>query len=152
MFFLMTENIFSPARGLACAPDGSFWLNDSGNLRALHFSAGNSPTVIERFSSVPLFYSSAVNRTDPTRVMVNAIEFKIDYSKTLSPTNGSWQLVNNWAQPLVGLGSDPDQYRKYLGWATLSNGRTYGRLNNTLYELNSATGPRDTGLGANFGR
>src|SRR5262249_51449462 len=30
--------------------DGSFWLGDCGNCRALHFSAGNSPTYIEQMA------------------------------------------------------------------------------------------------------
>ena len=152
--FMFWANVGTGAWGpqgcVAYGVDGSFWLVDGGNCRVLHFSAGNSPTIIERIAYIPTLYTSGpLNRTDPTRLMVGYIEFAIDYTKPLSPTNGSWRLVNNWTQFFTSMGSQPDNYRTFLGWSTLSNGRTYGRVGASLYEL-TATGARDMGLGANF--
>ena len=74
---------------VAFAPNGSFWLGDVGNNRYLHFSAGNTPVITERFAYIPCSYSTKICRGDPTRILSNCLEFQIDYSKSLSPTNGT---------------------------------------------------------------
>lgn len=81
---------------ITCVPDGSFWVGDIGNYRYLHFSSGNSPTYIEQISCTPVAYSVRLCRGDSTRLFVDFLEYKIDYTKPLSPTNGSWTLANNW--------------------------------------------------------
>src|SRR5262249_23656645 len=117
------------------------------NYRNLHFSSGNSPTVIERFAYFPSFYSCRACRNDPTRIFGDYLEFQIDYTKSLSPTNGSWTLVNNW-----GFGYNTQTGNQYGGmkWVgTYSNGRTYAFEFGAggfwyCFEL-TATGRRDTG-------
>jgi hypothetical protein len=150
--FMFTEYIgFSgagnPVGYVAYEPDGSFWIGDSGNCRNLHFSSGNAPTLVNKVSWIPAFYSCRTCINDPTRIFAVFLEFKIDYSKPLSPTNGSWTLVNNWA-----YGTEPDQYAALQNVGTYSNGRTYGTYYRTtpqqerrIYELTS-TGRRDTGV------
>src|SRR5262249_47517225 len=77
-FMWQTTHWFSNGGGcIAVCQDGSFWVSDGGNYRNLHFSSGNSPTVIERFAYFPSFYSCRVCRNDPTRVFGDYLEFQI---------------------------------------------------------------------------
>src|SRR5262249_33519463 len=81
-FMFGTTHWFSDGGAyIAVCNDGSFWIGDGGNYRNLHFSAGNSPTVIERFAYFPSFYSCRVCRNDPTRVFGDYLEFQVVYSK-----------------------------------------------------------------------
>jgi hypothetical protein len=109
---------------LAYEADGSFWVQDSGNSRLQHYSANR--VFINRVMYLPTSYSVTVNRNDATRLFSDYLEFKIDYSKSLSPQNGSWTLVNNWGAMV------PDEWdRKYnrlKDVVTLKNGRTYALL------------------------
>jgi hypothetical protein len=125
--------------------DGSFWLGDPGNCRCLHFSAGNAPTYIEQIAFIPAFYACAVCYNDPTRVFVQYLEFKIDYTKPLAAGNGSWTLVNNWAEGILF-----DQYAAMRYVITASNGRTYVPVSGAIHELTSS-GRRLTGVVANYG-
>ncbi|UFH55522.1 FlgD immunoglobulin-like domain containing protein [Spirosoma sp. KNUC1025] len=70
--------------------DGSFWVGDSGNFRALHFSASRS--LLDCVMYVPTCYSSSVDGTNPSRVFAGFLEFAVDYSKSLgAPTApGNW--------------------------------------------------------------
>lgn len=134
--------------GLCFAPDGSFWLIDNGNYRHLHFSAGNSPTVIERTSYVPTVYSVATCRGDGTRVFGNFLEWQVDYSKPLDPANGSWTLVNNWSYGVDTVHFDLFYALRWVG--VYGNGRTYAALynsNNNHREIHELTpmGLRYTG-------
>lgn len=120
------------------APDASFWFGDAGNSRYMHFSSGNSPTFIENMSYFPLFYSAWVCRNDPTRVFGGYLEFKIDYTKTLQPGNGSWTLVNNW---FFGVPAGYNHYGAMRYTLTGTNGRTYVPIPapgpGTIFELTS---------------
>jgi hypothetical protein len=128
---------------LAFQADGSFWVGDNGNQRALHFSA--SRVYIDQVAFQRRLYNIAVDLNDPTRVFANYLEYAVDYNLALSPTNGSWTLVKNWG---YGITSD-NQFYKLRTVATLSNGRTYAfravTNDQEVVELTS-TGIRNTGV------
>ncbi|WP_254448781.1 RICIN domain-containing protein [Spirosoma rhododendri] len=129
---------FSDASGgindtfVAFAPDGSFWVGDSGNYRVQHYSAGRS--YIDRIMYLQNNYSSFIDQNNPNRLFAEFLEFAVDYSKPLGGTNGSWTLVKNWraAMPANYFESltinhtyITNIFRDVL---TLSNGRVYGFL------------------------
>ncbi len=114
-----TNSIFT---FITFAPDGSFWVGDTGNYRAQHYTSGQ--TFIDRIMYMGRFYASSVDPNNTSRVFGDFLEFHIDYSKPLSPTNGSWTLVNNWAYNIASGYNSP--YFRIYNVTTLSNGRTYG--------------------------
>ena len=111
---------------LAFQSDGSFWVGDNGNFRALHFSVSRG--YLESVMYVPTTYSSNVDGTNPSRVFAGFLEFSVDYSKPLAGANGSWKLVRNWSINVPG--KYQGQFDILRGVATLSNGRTYASLKN----------------------
>jgi len=108
------------------AADGTFWVSDADNHRALHFSG--SQAYLEEIMYQPFSYSATVDLTDPTRVFNQFLEFKVDYSKPLSQ---AWTLVTNWAANV-----DTNHFNGnggamgILDVITLTNGRTYGLIYN----------------------
>ena len=100
------------------APDGSFWVGDSGNRRLLHYASNRD--VIETVQFQNISYSVSVDATDPTRVFCDYLEFAVDYSK---PLREGWTLVRNWA------GGLPEAYFTFTSGlrqvTTLANGKTY---------------------------
>src|SRR5207247_9613061 len=98
--------------------DGTFWVGDLGNYRYLHFDANRN--FINFTSYIPGFYAGGPIQNDPTRVLANFLEFKIDYTKPLAPNNGSWTLLKNWGWNQK-YGSEWTLYSP----VTFSNGRTY---------------------------
>ncbi|MGA0556495.1 PA14 domain-containing protein [Larkinella sp. VNQ87] len=103
------------------APDGSFWVGDTGNRRLLHFSSARQ--YLEQIMYLPRTYACAVDVNKPTRVFHGYLEFAVDYSKPLAPNNGSWKLVRNWGQAVTTNYSDG--YIRVFSPVTLANGRTY---------------------------
>ena len=79
---------------VAFQPDGSFWINDMGNNRVQRYTADRS--FIDRIMFLPTSFNCSIDSNDPTRLFSDFLEFKIDYSLPLGPTNGSWTLVKNW--------------------------------------------------------
>jgi hypothetical protein len=119
---------------IAFEADGSFWVQDSGNSRLQHYSANR--TFINRVMYLPTSYSVTVDRNDATRVFSDYLEFKIDYSKSLSPNNGSWTLVNNWGAMVPN--EFDRKYNRLKDVVTLKNGRTYtfiGSKNKLLQQV-----------------
>jgi len=111
---------------LSFAPDGSFWVGDGGNYRALHFSTAR--TYLEQIMYQPHSYMACVDQNNPTRVINQFLEFSVDYTK---PLQQAWTLVNNWK-----VGVDP----VHLSWnqglyevTTFTNGRTYALIDNNTY-------------------
>ncbi|GAB3025072.1 PA14 domain-containing protein [Spirosoma pulveris] len=114
---------------LAFQPDGSFWVGDSGNYRAQHYSA--SRTFIDRIQYMQHAYSSEVDQNNPRRVFCQYLEFDVDYTKPLA---SSWTLIRNWRA------SVPQTYfaqqninhtfiiNVFKSVTTLSNNRTYALL------------------------
>jgi len=106
------------------ASDGTFWVSDADNHRALHFSGACA--YLEQIMYQPFSYSAAVDLTDPTRVFNQFLEFKVDYTKPLSQ---AWTLVNNW-QANVDTNHINGGAAGILDVITLTNGRTYGLVFN----------------------
>ncbi|WP_080241344.1 PA14 domain-containing protein [Spirosoma rigui] len=150
---------FSDASGgindtfIAFAPDGSFWVGDSGNYRVQHYAA--SRNFIDRIQYLQHSYSSAVDQTNPKRVFNQFLEFAIDYSKPLA---SSWTLVRNWRATVPAEYFDVQNINHifitdvFKSVTTLRNGRTYALVKQVktkkwnLVEL-PASGPlRFTGL------
>ncbi|UFH52540.1 hypothetical protein [Spirosoma sp. KNUC1025] len=116
--------------------DGSFWVGDTGNSRAIHYSAARG--YLEEIQFLPKIYSSHVDPNNPTRVFANFLEFEVDYTKTLGGTNGSWKLKRNWGGGVPSTYWTPNTADNSLlkGVATLSNGRTYATLKaNSIVEV-----------------
>jgi hypothetical protein len=123
---------------LAFQPDGSFWVIDPMNCRILRFglgaSAGLPPVYQTQIAYRGVAYVTAVDRNNPTRVFSCSrgkwLEYRVDYSKTLAPGNGSWTLVKNWSYNLPA-GTVGYAFQGFMSVATLSNGRTYGLARDT---------------------
>jgi hypothetical protein len=157
----------SPATGLGTnlgayicfAPDGSWWLGDSGNWRNLHFSSGNSPTVIETVAYMPTCYSQQVCHGDPTRILAYHLEWKIDYSKPFTPSGGGWTLTNNWGNYLLAHPefNTNSVFTLLLYFGVYSNGKTYGVIRIStgseaeyFFELQPGIGLRNTNSSFSF--
>jgi hypothetical protein len=139
---------------LAFQSDNTFWVGDKNNGRTLHFSIGNNTlNYIEQITYNAASYQTTVDLTDATRVFNNFMEYSVNYALPLGGTNGSWTAVRNW-----GFGLPSDTTHNYFGFGngfsnvvTLSNGRTYGLLNNftnseaDLFELPPSGPARFTG-------
>jgi hypothetical protein len=108
------------------APDGTFWVGDGGNSRAMHFSAPGN--YIEQIMYQPHTYLMCVDQNNPNRVFNQFLEFKVDYNK---PLQQSWTLVNNWQANV-----DP----AHISWdgglrdvTTFTNGHTYALIDNNSF-------------------
>lgn len=167
-FMFHTINGGNAATFIAFATDGSWWLGDNGNCRCLHFSSGNSPAFIEQILFMPHLYNVHKIRGDDTRILVNFLEFSIDYTKAVNPNNGawpnngSWTLSQNWFgnlisptfMPNIGTYTGADQLNYITSFEAAkrtmfglvgSNGRTYActTISNAIYRVFELTG---TGL------
>lgn len=149
----ISEKRFGFVRGfsyIAFLDDGSFWLGDPFNFRNLYFSPRGS-ALLDEIDYLPANYRVAVDRTDPTRVFAQFLEYSVDYSKPLAK---SWKLVRNWAS---GLGSEyvapyPGDLKAGIQRPfRLPNGRTYASIFNfsknakEIVELDADKGLRPTG-------
>jgi hypothetical protein len=117
------------------APDGSFWVEDGGNNRCLHFSA--TCDYIEQIMYQPHSYMTSVDQNNPSRVFNGFLEFSVDYTK---PLQQSWALVSNWMVNVPSINLQPTnptmEYEGYYGIyevTTFTNGRTYALINNYQY-------------------
>jgi len=121
-------------------PDGTFWVLDTANLRALHFSANR--TYLGQIMYLPDRLAIAGDQNDATRIFSGNLEFKVstaplkpgDQSLEASP---SWQLVRNW-----GAGLDIMRYNPVVNVTTHRNGHTYAQM----HDNNVTTGPNMTQL------
>ncbi|WP_373529935.1 hypothetical protein [Nostoc sp.] len=146
---------FQPLNGistfLAIQSDGSFWVNDRGNYRTMHFSA--SRQYLEHIMFLKYSRVATVDLNNPTRLFNECLEFHVDYSKPLAPNNGSWSLVRNWCYGTPYANHDNTGLSTVV---TLNNGRTYGLITDThngdyknLVELvtsRTRSGLRQTGI------
>lgn len=100
--------------------DGSFWFTDRLNRRMLHFDANRKYIDNIMFLGSP-YYNTLVGG-DPSRLIVNNLEFSIDYSK---PLEKGWALKRNY-----GYRVDAENYEHHTRGiayaAKFTNGRTYG--------------------------
>jgi hypothetical protein len=101
--------------------DGSFWVGDEENHRALHFSAAQQ--YLEQIMFQPHSYCMCACQNNNGRVFNQFLEFSVNYTNSLS--NG-WTLVNNWKvnmpTNLAGNSLGIGLYQV----TTFPNGRTYG--------------------------
>jgi hypothetical protein len=131
---------------LAVAPDSSFWVGDPGNARILHISAAGA--YIEEISFLRYLYYVAIDHQNPTRVFADALEYTVDYSRSIQPGDGgnpTWALSRNWAACV------PTGYTGQFGFRfsqvqTLPNGLTYAMTSSLTGPYNQlaqlpATGP-----------
>jgi hypothetical protein len=138
---------------IAFQSDGSFWVGDIGNYRTLHFSANRN--YIEQMMFLRHNYSIAADANNPSRVFAEYLEFKIDYTKPLAPNNGSWTLVRNWRAAVPANYYQDFIVNIFKFVTTLSNGRTYGLLQNLstsnweVVELPPSGPVRFTGISTN---
>ncbi|MFD1255623.1 PA14 domain-containing protein [Mucilaginibacter terrae] len=145
--FYFSDMRSEPGTCLAFEPDGSFWVEDTGNARLQHYSA--SRIFMNRVMYLPTSYSVTVDRTDAARVFSDYLEFKIDYAKTLGPHNGSWTLVKNWGA-MVPKEWDR-KYTRLKDIITLKNRHTYaliggeGKIVRQVIELTAQSALRFTG-------
>ena len=118
--------------GFICfAPDGSFWLGDGGNNRAIHFSPGRG--FIEQIMYQPHSYMASVDKNNPSRIFNQFEEFQVDYTKPLSQ---GWTLVSNWQDnvPAVNLSWEKGLYEV----TSFTNGRTYALIDNDTYQFGNS--------------
>ncbi len=104
---------------LAFNADGSFWVGDNGNSRAMLFDRFRNHK--DNLQYLPHTYSSGVDLGNPTRVFGDWLEFSVDYSK---PLQQSWAFTRNWQAVLpanISLQGIPQLM-------TMTNGRTYTLL------------------------
>ncbi|HEY4198173.1 MAG TPA: PA14 domain-containing protein, partial [Mucilaginibacter sp.] len=152
---LVTDNKFyfsdqreQLATFIAFENNGSFWVGDPGNDRVQHYAADRS--FIERIMLLPTSYSTSVDPNDPDKVFSDYLEFKVDYSKPLNPSNGSWKLEKNWGAQ-VPSGYD-NGYVRLKTTVTLNNHHTYtvlplkGKGRMEIVELTPADSLRFTGV------
>jgi Fibronectin type III domain/FlgD Ig-like domain len=120
---------------LAVQPDGSWWVGDGGNDRALHFSS--TRTYLGQIGYIGDNHQITVDPNNPTHVFVEGwLQYNLNYNVPLQPGdpnaaggNASWTLVDNWAAGTsVSSGND---YSGFLSVDTLTwqgQTRTYALM------------------------
>jgi len=139
-----------PATWIAFQPDGSYWVGDLGNDRALLISSDG--TYLNQIAFTRFLYQVAADHGDPTRVFADWLEYKVDYpgssgkGGSASSDSFSWRLTKNWSVCSV------PNLRPFTRVMTMPNGRTYGEVatqanasNPELVELPKAGPLRHTG-------
>jgi hypothetical protein len=117
-----------PATWIAFQPDGSFWIGDLGNDRALHISSGG--IYLDQIAFMRFLYQVTADHGDPTRVFANWLEYQVNYpasstaggSAVASSDTFNWSLKKNWS-----VCSAPN-LRPFTRVFTMPNGRTYGQV------------------------
>ena len=107
-------------------PDGSFWVGDYGNGRVQHYSATRE--FIDRVQYRPSSYFCSIDANNPQRLFSDYLEYEVDYSLPLGPTNGSWKLVRNWEKAVRNLEQGGTATYGRFFPNTFSNGRTYALI------------------------
>jgi hypothetical protein len=116
-----TYNYARNGSKVAVEINGDVWITDGGNRRTLHITPSHGQSCAAALSEKSFCYVNQISNlrpndsaltldlSDPSRMFVGMLEYKLDTSKPLIPGdasalgggNGAWQLVNNWA---AGLG------------------------------------------------
>ena len=138
----------APATWITFQSDGSFWIGDLGNGRALHISS--SGAYLEQVAFIRFLYQVAADHNDPTRIFADWLEYKVDYPSSAGAGGKgdlfSWNLEKNWSV-CSGTGLRP-----FTRVITMSNRKTYGQVgtltspsNAELVELQTEGPLRHTG-------
>ena len=138
-FWLYNPEGLGEQTALAFQPDGKFWVVDAMNCRVLRYQLGATanalPVYQDQIAFINRCYSNAVDQNNPSRVFASTegkmLEFKIDYSKALSGTNGSWTLAKNWGHAsFITSGTSYTGFTTagFISVSTLSNNRTYALM------------------------
>jgi hypothetical protein len=111
-------------------PDGTFWVGDIQNSRAVHIS--NDFIYINQISAFDFVRCVQTDQTDITTLFLAKKEFRLTYSES----GVDWRLVANWSKETILDGEAEFEFV-----VTLSNGIRYGggggHLNN-LYKFTPA--------------
>ena len=118
------EDVFT-----AFEDDGSLWVSDADNERALHLDPATGRYLGQR-AHIPASYAAAVAGGDPTRVFSNFKEFRVGYR---GPLNESWSLVRNWAAALAPrfLAKGTRGFAGFRAVQTTPDGRTVSLVQST---------------------
>lgn len=128
--------------GITCMADGSFWYADQSNRRIMHFASDRSYVNMIMFLG-PSYQCETVENA-PTRLVVNGLEYSINYSL---PTTTCWTLTNNYNYNIDGNVYTGANFKYPV---LLSNGKTISTFEKTgdnfeIGEL-SSSGVRFTGV------
>jgi len=153
LFGVQTSGVINPTASIAYAPDGTFWILDAGNYRMLHYKiSGTSITYLAQIAYLPTSYCVTVDPNATSHVFDRFLQYTINYAEPLdNGTDGSWVLTNNWSVGLNNAAFNSNQVLGLTSVVTLSNGHTYGVVDNytntthDIVELTS-TGLRETGI------
>jgi len=122
-----------PATWITFQSDGSFWIGDLGNNRALHISSTGG--YLDQVAFIRFLYQVAADHNDPTRVFANWLEYKMDYPSSASGEDKgdhfTWSLVKNWS---VCSGPSLKPFTRVI---TMANGRTYGQVGTVTNPANA---------------
>jgi len=102
--------------------DGSYWVNDPGNMRVQHYNSSDS--YINNIMCIGANYSVYVDKNDITKVLSGPLEFNIDYATQNITGFAGWNLVRNYGATVSSSTYDLFQFSKHF--TTLSNGKRYG--------------------------
>jgi hypothetical protein len=125
-----------PDTWLVAQRDGSFWVGELANNRALHFAANGD--YLGQFAFMRFLYMVAVDHNSPTRVFGDLLEFNIDYNARIASGDpdpkmggtGRWSLVNNWSVCAAAT------YKPgFVRVNTLPGGRTFAEMHNSALTL-----------------
>jgi hypothetical protein len=156
-----SERYNTPETFIAEQADGSFWVLDGGNARVQHYSA--SYTYLGQIAYLSDYHLQSIDPADPTRVLANNLEFKVDFTNALKSgdqtviDNPSWTLKKNWTlppaySPMVRLCTLTDSagVKKVFGQAPDKTTLTgTGPYVTELVELPTTGLPRLTGIRVN---
>ena len=118
-----------PQTFIAYSGDGSFWVGDEENHRAMHYDANHN--FIDQIMYQPCSYVACADQNKVSRVFNQFLEFNVDYTK---PISNSWTLVNNWKAnvPTNNIFLDNEGLMQVT---TLTNGRTYALVNDSSIQF-----------------
>lgn len=107
---------------------GGMIVGDQGNHRIQFYDAARN--LIHSVTYQPNNYYARIDEGNTSRVFSEEHEFEVDWDLAPMPgnENGMWRLAKNWAMQLslLPLVDDDDRRVEHLvGFATLSNGRSY---------------------------
>lgn len=117
---------------LSYCPDGSLWINDAWSFRDMHFSSTN--TYIEQIAFFPAEYNTFMSVNDPVHIYAGYLRFSVDL--TSSDPSHHWVLEKNYFPMIPG---SVESFGEFTNVYTMSNGRTYAGVRNTVDLSDTAT-------------